>query len=492
MRSTRGSAERAAAGRATAGRAAAAALALCSATALAGVAATAPAAPAASASAAEPASLTLNYQCTFPLIGPQRVAVKIDADIPKTVTVNVPVPKFTVDSVSTVSAESTRGLVALYSKTVEGTAVADATLTTPDYPKGFGAVVTSTLEKTPLPASGPFDVKARGTSPNLKFRKAGPGRINVGNLLLTLTPRLEDGGPSGLGTFESECVQEPGQDNLLAEFEIVPDDTTPPPVPGGLRVAARTADSVTLAWDAVSDEPGGSGVAGYRVRSNGAKTWTVADRTELVLTGLERGKEYAFTVSAFDRAGNESKPSDPPLPVVVGPPPPVAYGLSGSSFVKAANGSVPLGGRMGLDLESDGGFQGDLELDRTTGTFQVLGFLPAGADLSFTQHERATGTLSAAGLAGTARVDVRLPSVRIFGIEIGGGGTCATASPTVLALAATGFTREAGGTVTGVYTLPALQGCGPLTPFISAVTEGPGNTVTLTAAPGTAGQAGGS
>lgn len=177
--------------------------------------------------AAAPATLGLDYHCTFPLLGAQPVHVELSTDVPSSVRVGQVMPGFKVGSVSTVGAAAARGLTALHSASLEGNALAEATLTVPEEPDGLGVEVDSALEKTPIPATGGFTVKGEGTSPDLTFTKPGQGKVTVGNLVLTLTPRTGDGGVTGLGTFESECTQDPGQDNVLARFEIT-DGTTEP------------------------------------------------------------------------------------------------------------------------------------------------------------------------------------------------------------------------------------------------------------------------
>ncbi|MBE1531797.1 DUF6801 domain-containing protein [Actinomadura algeriensis] len=177
--------------------------------------------PAAAPAAAAPASLELDYQCTFPLIGPQPVHVSLTADVPESVRVGETMPGIAVESTASVGAASTRALAALGTVSLEGGARADANLTVPEMPGGLPVQVDVALEKTDVPASGEFTVRGSGKAPDLTFTKPGPGTVAVGNLVLTLTPRLADGGPGGLGTFESECVQDPGQDNVLASFEIV-------------------------------------------------------------------------------------------------------------------------------------------------------------------------------------------------------------------------------------------------------------------------------
>ncbi|MFV2212500.1 DUF6801 domain-containing protein [Actinomadura sp. LOL_016] len=180
---------------------------------------------AAGPAAAVPATLELDYHCTFPLIGPQPVHVSLSADVPETVRVGEQMPGIAVESTATVGAASTRALAALGTATLEGGARADANLTVPEMPGGLPVQVDVELERTDVPASGEFAVRGSGKAPDLTFSRPGPGAVAVGNLVLTLTPRLDDGGPGGLGTFESECVQDPGQDNVLASFEIVDDAT---------------------------------------------------------------------------------------------------------------------------------------------------------------------------------------------------------------------------------------------------------------------------
>jgi hypothetical protein len=190
-----------------------AAAAVVTASGLAGVAGAGPA-------VAEPVTLPLNYHCVFPLLGSQPVQVRIGTDVPGSVKVGEVMPGFVVDSVSAVNAASTRGLRAVGSATIEGVAAAEALLTVPEAPEGLEVRVDSDLDRTALPGSGEFAIKGKGTSPDLTFTEAGPGKVTVGDLVLTLTPRMADGLETGLGTFESECTQDPGQNNVLASFSI--------------------------------------------------------------------------------------------------------------------------------------------------------------------------------------------------------------------------------------------------------------------------------
>ncbi|MEU5995408.1 DUF6801 domain-containing protein [Spirillospora sp. NPDC047418] len=366
----------------------------CGAAVLTGV--QAPSAP--SAAAAEPVSLTLNYHCVFPLIGAEPVSVKIDTDVPKTVVAGTRLPGFVIDSVSTVSAASTRGLAAVGSRTLAGKALAKASITVPELPGGLPVPVTSTLDETAIPAEGAFSVRARGATVPLTFRKTGRGTVTVGGLVLTLTPALDDGGPSGLGTFESECTQDPDQNNVLATFDIV--DSTPPPSP----------------------------------------------------------------------------PSSPHHD----------YTVEGSTAIKAAGGTVPLNGSLGADVDpSTGDVTADLDLAPATGAFQIWGLLPVTADFGFARDGRTTGELTAGALTVTAPLDVRVTSVKAFGLPVGGAEQCRTERSAALTLTSAGpFDPATGGRLTAAgYTLPPLRDCGALTPVLSTFITGPGNTADLTLTP---------
>ncbi|MCW2882566.1 MAG: Chitinase-like protein [Sphaerisporangium sp.] len=79
-------------------------------------------------------------------------------------------------------------------------------------------------------------------------------------------------------------------------------DTTPPSAPGNLRSTATTSSSVSLAWDASTDNVG---VTGYNVYRGGTLV-TTATGTTYTDSGLTAGTAYAYTVKARDAAGNVS------------------------------------------------------------------------------------------------------------------------------------------------------------------------------------------
>ncbi len=79
-----------------------------------------------------------------------------------------------------------------------------------------------------------------------------------------------------------------------------------PSIPTNLRVADVTSDSVSLTWEASTDN---IGVAGYRVYRDKQLIQEVQGET-YTDSGLEEDREYTYKVSAVDGAGNESQTSD--------------------------------------------------------------------------------------------------------------------------------------------------------------------------------------
>jgi len=84
------------------------------------------------------------------------------------------------------------------------------------------------------------------------------------------------------------------------------DDTQAPTAPGTLRSTAKTSSSVSLAWNASTDNVG---VTGYDVYQGTTKATTVSG-TEATVSGLSAKTAYTFTVKAHDAAGNSSAASN--------------------------------------------------------------------------------------------------------------------------------------------------------------------------------------
>ncbi|GGM59728.1 chitinase [Longimycelium tulufanense] len=84
-------------------------------------------------------------------------------------------------------------------------------------------------------------------------------------------------------------------------------DTESPTAPANLRNTGATSNSITLAWDAASDN---IGVTAYDVLRGDTKAGTTS-QTSFTVTGLAAGTSYTFTVKARDAAGNTSPASSP-------------------------------------------------------------------------------------------------------------------------------------------------------------------------------------
>lgn len=83
-------------------------------------------------------------------------------------------------------------------------------------------------------------------------------------------------------------------------------DTQAPTAPGGLTSTGKTSSSVSLSWNAATDDVG---VTGYDVYSGSAKVLTVSG-TSATVSGLSASTGYTFTVRARDAAGNTSAASN--------------------------------------------------------------------------------------------------------------------------------------------------------------------------------------
>ena len=85
-------------------------------------------------------------------------------------------------------------------------------------------------------------------------------------------------------------------------------DTIAPGTPTGLVSTAQTSNSIALAWNASTDNIGGSGVAGYDVFRNGTLVGSTT-ATSYTNGGLQAATGYSYTVRARDVAGNASAQS---------------------------------------------------------------------------------------------------------------------------------------------------------------------------------------
>jgi chitodextrinase len=84
-------------------------------------------------------------------------------------------------------------------------------------------------------------------------------------------------------------------------------DRTPPTTPTNLRVTSLSQKSVTLAWDASTDN---SGSVSYTVSKDGQSFTVPQGRTTYTIDWLSPGRTYSFYVTASDKSLNQSGKSN--------------------------------------------------------------------------------------------------------------------------------------------------------------------------------------
>ncbi|MCH2176699.1 MAG: TIGR03790 family protein [Lentisphaeria bacterium] len=119
----------------------------------------------------------------------------------------------------------------------------------------------------------------------------------------TYTPNAEYVGNDSLTfrAFDGEFYSEEATINIVVTEEAFV-DTEPPSSPAGLAGQAQGTDSISITWDASTDNVA---VTGYRIFRNSSEltTTTVPSYTD---TNLNSDTSYEYRISAFDGAGNES------------------------------------------------------------------------------------------------------------------------------------------------------------------------------------------
>ncbi|OUC95210.1 PQQ-dependent sugar dehydrogenase [Streptosporangium minutum] len=129
-----------------------------------------------------------------------------------------------------------------------------------------------------------------------------------GNVTATTLPGLTPNTRYVLSVLAYDAAGNASQGGDNVDVTTPPsDDTRPPSTPAGLRATGVAAATVTLAWNASTDD---IGVTGYNVYRDGTKFATVPDLTATA-DGLTPNTTYAFTVEAFDANGNVSPRSAP-------------------------------------------------------------------------------------------------------------------------------------------------------------------------------------
>ncbi len=114
------------------------------------------------------------------------------------------------------------------------------------------------------------------------------------------------------GTYQYKIVARDAAGNATDSNtqDIIVPDAQAPTTPAGLAASNVTANSLTLTWNAASDNVG---VTGYHIlRDDGTGTFvSIATTTGLTYTDGDRSPSttYSYKVSAYDAAGNNSEQS---------------------------------------------------------------------------------------------------------------------------------------------------------------------------------------
>ena len=460
---------------------------------------------AAGSSAAEPVQVdkSLTFTCPFPLIGDQKLAVRIRAtvDVPATEGGEIVTTDFS--ATATVPPTATQGLALVGAKTVEGTAVANITLDNAGNPLPI-ELPGLTIPKTEVPASGAFDTVASGPVPTAVL-KAGPTSVVVGDFATTLTPRRADGAETGLGTFTSACKLDPGQDPKLLSFTVgaptgnptttdptttnpttssstttdpttTSSSTTDPTVTSGPTTTTTSSGPApgetikvdksigyTCGFPLIGDQPlkvriradvaVPGAVGGDVVTTNFSATATVNDKSTqgLVMVGAKTVEGSADALVIVDNAGNVF---DLPIPGLTIPKTDVP---ASGAFDTVATGSVPSRAvdKAGLTVITVGDFSTTLTPRTATGAETGLKTFTAKCKLDAGQD------------------------VELLRFEIGGGGgpTTTTTTTTTTTKPTTTTTTPTTTTTTTTTTKPTTTTTSPTT---TTTTTKPTTTTTTT------------
>lgn len=468
----------------------------------------------AGASSAAAAKLTLNYQCKYPLIGVQPLKVDIDAAIPATWQAGKATEPFVINAVATAGGSTASAMQLIGAQTLEGTATAKASLKQPNGSTLPLNVPISIANWTKSGASvpAPLVLNAQGSTPEVTVDDTGNALVNVANISLKLVARNSTGQALPLlpitkdiegnaysqsdtdpGTFDVPCSLNAGQNTQLASIAvndnpITSSDTTAPSKPGGLK-ATTTASSVSLSWNAASDNVG---VARYDVLRNGARVASV-NKTSISLPGQASGSSAQFSVVARDAGGNETASdaitaSTPANVVATGALAKYNAALTGNATMNTLiKGNLPLEGTIAADMKvADGTFVADLNLLPRTGRLNALGFLPVTARVGFVNAAKTTGSLDTEGvLTAVATLRIKLLDVKLFGaVSIAGGNDCQTKQLSKITLKSKpNFDPVVGGDISGTFSISDLNNCGFLTGIVSPLTAGGGNKILATLKP---------
>jgi hypothetical protein len=162
------------------------------------------------------------------------------------------------------------------------------------------------------------------------------------------------------------------------------------------------------------------------------------------------------------------------------------YKVTGSTFIKAGNFTVPLGpGKLASTLDANTGkITATLTLPEATASYKQDGLIPVTATTKFINDGPTTGTLNFNGgaVSTTSKITLQIVSLSAAGVPVPVGSSCETTQPAIVSVSGKppAFNILKGGNLTGTYTIPQFANCGLATTLINLTIPGAGNTITLT------------
>jgi hypothetical protein len=165
-------------------------------------------------------TVTLQYTCSFPVIGDQPMTASMVWNAAATHRVGQSTQDIPVTASATIGAETVAALNLMGVKSVQGTADISGGVVAPQGP--IDGAIAMTVGKTAVPQSGSLTLVGNGTLPPAVFTQPGPATLEVNKTFtMSITPESASGGQTLLGVMNTTCTLDPGQSGVIANFEIL-------------------------------------------------------------------------------------------------------------------------------------------------------------------------------------------------------------------------------------------------------------------------------
>lgn len=105
----------------------------------------------------------------------------------------------------------------------------------------------------------------------------------------------------------SRSAYAPGNDPVTNVIVTTFGDNTPPGAPQNLSIVSNNINSISLSWNAATDN---TGIKQYHITYGSNTVATGSDTTRFTITGLNMNSQYTITVRAEDLAGHRSPRSN--------------------------------------------------------------------------------------------------------------------------------------------------------------------------------------